>query len=88
MFDRRPALIARPTGAADVVAALAFTRERGLPLGVRGGCHSVAGDSCVEEGVVIAVGAMKGIRVQAAPRRARVQAAVNSASSIARRRHL
>ncbi len=77
MFDRRPALIARATGTADVIAALAFTREHGLPLAVRGGGHSVAGYSCIDDGVVIDVGAMKGIRVQPAARRARVQAGVN-----------
>jgi FAD/FMN-containing dehydrogenase len=76
MFDRRPALIARATDAADIVAALAFTRERGLPLAVRGGGHSVAGYSTVDDGVVIDVGAMKGIRVEPDARRARVQAGV------------
>jgi FAD binding domain/Berberine and berberine like len=77
MFDRRPALIARATGAGDIIAALAFARERGLPLAVRGGGHSVAGYSTIDDGVVIDVGAMKGIRVQPGARRARVQAGVN-----------
>jgi hypothetical protein len=77
MFDRRPALIARATGAADVIAALAFVRERGLPLAVRGGGHSVAGYSTVDQGVVIDLSAMKGIRVEPAARRVRVQAGVN-----------
>ena len=76
MFDRRPALIARATGAADVIAAVAFTRARGLPLAVRGGGHSVAGYSAVDGGVVVDLGPMKGIRVDPAARRARVQAGV------------
>ncbi|HEV8246892.1 MAG TPA: FAD-dependent oxidoreductase, partial [Polyangiaceae bacterium] len=76
MFDRRPALIARPTGVADIISALAFTRELGLPLAVRGGGHSVAGYSTLDDGVVIDVGAMKGIRVQPGEMRVRAQAGV------------
>lgn len=77
MFDRQPALIARASGTADVQAALAFAREQGLPLAVRGGGHSVAGYSTVEQGVVIDLGAMKGIRVEPKARRVHVQAGVN-----------
>jgi hypothetical protein len=42
-IDRRPALIARIGGAADVVTALRFAGERGLPVSIRGGGHSAAG---------------------------------------------
>jgi FAD/FMN-containing dehydrogenase len=38
-IDRRPALIARCTGVADVIAAIGFAREQGLPVSVRGGGH-------------------------------------------------
>ena len=42
LIDRRPALIARCSGTADVVACVNFARERGLLLSVRGGAHNVA----------------------------------------------
>src|SRR3954468_7802040 len=64
MFDRRPALIARPVSAADVVAVLAFARTRGLAIAVRGGGHSVAGYSTIDDGVLIDLAAMKRIRVE------------------------
>jgi FAD/FMN-containing dehydrogenase len=74
MFDRRPALIARASNAADVVAALGFARSRGLPIAVRGGGHSVAGYSSIDDGVLIDLSAMKRIRVDSEARRAHVQA--------------
>jgi len=74
MYDRRPAAIARATGAADVMATIAFARERGLTLAVRGGGHSVAGYSSIEGGLVLDLGAMKGIRVDPVRRRVRAQA--------------
>jgi FAD/FMN-containing dehydrogenase len=77
MFDRRPALIARASSAADVIAALAFARARGLPIAVRGGGHSVAGYSSIDDGVLIDLGAMKAIRVDPEAQRVRVQAGAN-----------
>ena len=73
MFDARPALIARCTGNADVASALAFARQSGLPIAVRGGGHSVAGFSTVEDGVVIDLTRMRGVRVDPAARTARAQ---------------
>ncbi len=73
LVDRRPALIARCLGNSDIVAALAFARERGLPVAVRGGGHSVAGYGVCDDGVVIDLSAMRGVRVDAAARTARVQ---------------
>src|SRR5215203_4260973 len=63
MIDRSPALIVRCAGAADVVRAVDFARDQGLPLAVRGGGHSAAGNGVVESGLVIDLSAMKGIRV-------------------------
>jgi FAD/FMN-containing dehydrogenase len=62
-IDRRPALIARCTGAADVIAAVGFAREQGLPVSVRGGGHSVAGHAVVDGGVMIDLRPMNRVRV-------------------------
>jgi hypothetical protein len=63
MIDRRPALIARCAGAADVIAAVAFAREHELPLSVRGGGHGVAGKAVCDDGLMIDLAPMKGIRI-------------------------
>ena len=73
---RSPALIARCTGVADVVAAVRFARETGLQVAVRSGGHSFPGLSVCEGGLVIDLGPMKGIRVDPQARTARVQAGV------------
>jgi FAD/FMN-containing dehydrogenase len=76
MVDRRPAMIARCADEGDVVAALRFARERGLPLAVRGGGHNVAGNAVCDGGVVIDLSAQKGIHVDHALQTARVQPGV------------
>jgi FAD/FMN-containing dehydrogenase len=75
-IDRRPALIARCADEADVVSALAFARESGLPLAVRSGGHGVAGYAIAHSGVVIDLSALKGIAVDPSARTARAQAGV------------
>src|SRR5512132_2358998 len=70
-IDRRPALIARCAGADDVQQALLFARERGLPISIRGGGHSVVGYSVVDDGVMIDLSLMKGVSVDPAARVAR-----------------
>lgn len=74
MIDRRPALIARCRSAADVVASLAFARDRGLLVAVRGGGHNVAGKAVCDDGLVIDLSLMKAVTVDAERRRARVEA--------------
>ncbi len=72
MFDRKPALIAECSGAADVVHAVNFARENNLLLAVRGGGHSIAGKSACEGGLMISLKRMNGVRVDRQRRRARV----------------
>lgn len=74
MINRRPAVIARCAGAADVSASVRFAREHDLLVSVRGGGHSVAGKSVCDGGLMIDLSAMKGIRVDPVRRTARAQA--------------
>jgi len=67
---RRPALVVRCAGAADVIAAVGFARSHYLPIAVRGGGHSVAGFSTVDDGIVIDLSQMNGVRVDVDARRA------------------
>src|SRR5258708_27177565 len=73
MIDKRPALIAHCTSAADVVAALAYARERELPVAVRGGGHNIAGLSTCDDGIVVDLSAMKAIQVDSDARTARAE---------------
>ncbi len=75
-FDRHPALIARCSGAADVVQAVQFARSHDLLTAVRGGGHSFSGQSGCDGGLVIDLSAMKGIRVDPTRRRAEAQPGV------------
>jgi FAD/FMN-containing dehydrogenase len=74
MIERYPALIARCAGAEDVIAAIGFARERGLPLAVRGGGHNVAGNALCDDGVVVDLSRLKGIEVDPVARVARAEA--------------
>lgn len=76
MIDRKPALIARCTGVADVIAAVNFAREQNLLLAVRGGGHNVAGSAVCDGGLMIDLSPMQGIRVDPARQTARAQAGV------------
>jgi len=75
-IDRFPALIVRCRGASDVVAAVRFARDSGLPVAVRGGGHSFPGLSVCDGGIVIDLAPMRAIAVDAEGRTARVQAGV------------
>ena len=74
--DRRPALIARCTGAADVQQAVNFARAHRLPVSLRGGGHSAPGYGTNDSGLVIDMSPMKGIRVDPNARTVRAQAGV------------
>src|ERR671936_464595 len=75
-IDRRPALIARCAGVADVISAVKFGREHGLPVAVRSGGHSFPGLSVADDAFVIDLSLMKGVRIDPVARTARVQAGV------------
>src|SRR5262245_14550394 len=71
--DRRPRLIARCIGTADVVAAVRFARNHDLEIAIRGGGHNVAGTAVCDDGIVIDLSAMRAVRVDPAGRKAWVQ---------------
>ncbi len=73
MINRRPAIIARCAGAADVISCVRFAREHDLLVAVRGGGHSVAGKSVCDGGLMVGLSAMKGIRVDPARRTVRAE---------------
>ena len=73
MIDKRPALIVRCTGTADVVTAVNFARENDLLLAVRGGGHNAAGSATCDDGMLIDLSLMNGVIVDSAARTAFVQ---------------
>jgi FAD/FMN-containing dehydrogenase len=73
-IDKRPALIARCTGVADVISCVNFARENNLLVAVRGGGHNVAGNAVCDGGLVIDLKLMKGVRVDPARRTVRAEA--------------
>ena len=72
MIDRHPAVIARCVDAGDVIAAVRFGREQGLDIAIRGGGHNGGGLGTVDDGLVIDLSALKGVRVDPQARTARV----------------
>jgi FAD/FMN-containing dehydrogenase len=72
MIDKRPHLIARCADAADVIAAVNFGREHKLPIAIRGGGHNGPGLGSVDDGLVIDLSGMKGVRVDPAAKTVRV----------------
>ncbi|HET9489843.1 MAG TPA: FAD-binding oxidoreductase [Methylomirabilota bacterium] len=79
MIDRRPAVIVRCAGAADVVASIAFARANGLRVAARGGGHNVSGKAVPEGGVMIDLSPMKACRVDVGRRLARAEAGLTLA---------
>ena len=76
LVDKRPALIARCQGIADIVDAIKLARTLRLEVAVRGGGHNVAGRATVDGGLMIDLSLMKGIHVDAQARTARAQGGV------------
>ena len=74
MIDRRPALIARCLGATDVVAGVEFAREHGLLVSIKGGGHNIAGLAVCDGGLMLDLGLMRGVWVDARARVAWAQA--------------
>jgi FAD/FMN-containing dehydrogenase len=72
MTDKRPRLIARCVDAADIVAAVSFGREQGLRIAIRGGGHNRPRLGSVNDGLVIDLSQMKGVRVDPGNRTIRV----------------
>jgi FAD/FMN-containing dehydrogenase len=63
MVAKQPALVVQPTSARDVAAAVAFARDHGLLLSVKGGGHNIAGTSIAEEGVTLDMSRMRDVTV-------------------------
>ena len=63
MIDKRPALIVRAAGVADVIQAVEFARESGLVLAVRGGGHNVSGNAVCDGGLTLDLSLMRSVRV-------------------------
>src|SRR5271167_1010786 len=72
MIDKRPLLIARCADVADVIAAVNFGRDSKLPIAIRGGGHNGPGLGSVDDGLVIDLSTMKGVRVDPKNRSVRV----------------
>src|SRR5262245_949737 len=73
MIDRRPGLVVRCAGAADVISAIDFARKHELLVSVRAGGHNIAGNAVCEGGLLLDLSQMRSVRVDAAARTARVE---------------
>ena len=73
MIDRRPSVILRCTGVADVVQGVRFARSHDWPLSIRGGGHGVAGNAVCDGGLMLDLSGMKGMRVDPGRRTAQAQ---------------
>ena len=76
LIDKRPGLIARCRGTADIVDAVKLARSAGLEISIRGGGHGVAGRAVTEGGLMIDLAEMRGIHVDPDARTVRAQGGV------------
>jgi FAD/FMN-containing dehydrogenase len=65
MIDKRPILIVQAASATDVAPTIALARGTGLPLAIRGGGHNVAGNGTVDDGIVLDLGRLNTVEVDA-----------------------
>ena len=75
MINHRPAVIIEPVSTADVVVAIGFAREQGLPVAIRGGGHNTVGRAVCDDGLVIDLRRMCAVEVDPERRVARARAA-------------
>ncbi|MBX2854220.1 MAG: FAD-binding oxidoreductase [Rhodobacteraceae bacterium] len=73
MIDRRPDLIVRCRGAADVQAVMRFAAQRGMPVAVKGGGHNIAGTAVADGGLLIDLSLMRGVHIEPKQRLAMVE---------------
>jgi FAD/FMN-containing dehydrogenase len=76
MVDRRPGMVVRCAGPADVMRCVDFARDQGVLLAVRSGGHNIAGNAVCDGGLMLDLSPMKSVRVDPAARTARVEAGV------------
>jgi FAD/FMN-containing dehydrogenase len=88
MIEHRPAIIARCTGAADVISAVNFAQNNRLLVSVRGGGHNVSGNAVCDGGLMIDLSPMKSVRVDPQGKSARAEAGSSGASLIEKRKPL
>ena len=74
MIDRRPSIIARCLGVADVIAGVNFAREHGLTLSIKGGGHNISGLAVCDEGLMLDMSMMRGVFVNPDTQTAHCQA--------------
>lgn len=79
MIDRHPAIVAQAASPADIAPAVQFARKLGLPLAVRSGGHNVAGNSTVDEGLVLDLSRLRTVTVDAEAQTVTVDAGVTLA---------
>src|SRR5437016_14519911 len=73
MIDRRPEVVVRAANAGDVITAVRYAADNNLAIAIRGGGHSAPGFGTVDDGVVIDLSGMRGVRVDPANRTARAE---------------